>query len=934
VPKAYVSSTFQDLREHRAVAQVVLKRFGYEDVAMEYYVAEDERPLDRCLADVSACDVYIGIFAWRYGFVPDGEQFSITELEYRRAVKEKKPRLLFVVDEEAAWSPKLMDRDRTRIEAFHERVRKDKIVSTFSTPDTLEARLSAALEKRGAKLLEVPGIDVNAYAHFLQRQYNVLDLDALTDPKRDEQLGLQVQAVFVEQNVKENPPPLELPKETWERLVAREEIHADDLPQGITAEMLAEFKSRPSRPVVEVLASPGNRCAIVLGDPGSGKSTLLRYLALSLIQGSPKPRLQPALAGRVPFLVDLKSYTGLRAQNRCDTFFGYFDVLAKQEGCPVTGERLRAHLEAGQPAVVMFDGIDEIFQPAEQEAITKQIIAFADAYSDARVIVTSRIIGYRRALLTNAGFRHFTLQDLNASQVNEFVRQWYTLTLAGRTAEAEARITRIRQSFAASPSIRQLAGNPMLLTIMSIIGKHQELPRERWKLYDHAASVLVQHWDVKKHLAERQLGNDLMDEEDKKELLRRLAYAMQAGEGGLAGNYIHAEELQAVFESYLRERYSLDPARAKITAREIIAQFRERNFILSFYGANLYGFVHRAFLEFFCADAIRVRFEKTKELPPDALKTIFDVRWKQKEWHEVLRLVCGMIGEEFAGEMIGHLTSLGWTETNGSNIRLAVECLQEVRRPEMLPATGRHLLLTLLGFAITVQESKWGEKTQHAWSALESVAEFGSRWPGREAILQWLLHEKRRPPVGALTYAIGRAVAALGHDSPDVRDAIIRHLDGHGVPLDVAVTALAKGWPDRATASILLDPDRHKDFAFKILACSAAAEYLKAVPGVVDRLFSDPDLPDWPVARDLREDPRAVPFLLRLVDDGSSVWRDTAIAALAHHTALPEVRHTLQRVAAKDDQPVFREMASDILTRAGLPITSPPNRKKKPTAPA
>lgn len=39
MPKADVSSTFSDPREHRAIVQVVLKRFGYEDVAMEDYMA-------------------------------------------------------------------------------------------------------------------------------------------------------------------------------------------------------------------------------------------------------------------------------------------------------------------------------------------------------------------------------------------------------------------------------------------------------------------------------------------------------------------------------------------------------------------------------------------------------------------------------------------------------------------------------------------------------------------------------------------------------------------------------------------------------------------------------------------------------------------------------------------------------------------------------
>lgn len=925
MPKAYVSSTFSDLRDHRAIVQVVLKRFGYEDVAMEYYVAEDERPLERCLADVGACDLYVGIFAWRYGFIPDGETLSITELEYQRAVKTKKPRILFIVDEDAAWSPKLMDRDRSHIEAFHERVKKDRMVSKFSTPDTLEGRLSAALENHGAKLLEAPGIDMEAYAKFLRRQYNVLDLDALTDPKRDELLALRVQSVFVEQNAKEDSPPLELPKETWERLVSSDDVHSEDLPKGITEEMLAELKSsygsRPSRPVVEILAAPDHRCSIVLGDPGSGKSTLLRYLTLSLLEGGPHPRLQPALAGRVPFLVDLKSYTGLRAQNRCDTFFGYFDVLAKQEGCPVTGETLREHLQSDRPAVVMFDGIDEIFNPAEQEAVTRQIIALADAYPETRIIVTSRIIGYRRTLLTNAGFRHFTLQDLDESQVTEFVRQWYTLTLGDRAGEAEARIGRIRQSFAASPSIRQLAGNPMLLTIMTIIGKHQELPRERWKLYDHAASVLVQHWDVKKHLADKQLGDDLMDEEDKKELLRRLAYAMQAGEGGLAGNYIHAEELQAVFESYLRERYSFDPARAKITAREIIAQFRERNFILSFYGAKLYGFVHRAFLEFFCADAIRVRFEKTKELPLDALKTIFGTRWKEEEWHEVLRLVCGMIGEEFAGEMIDHLRSLGWEETDGTNIQLAVECLQEVRRPEMLQATGRDLLLTLLDFGMSsAAHKRASHRIVAAATALDKAAQIGVRWPGREVIVVWLSRTADLK-LDVLWLYTGHTIGTLGKGLLEVRQAIVRMVDSCSL-LPLALTALAAGWPDQTTASIVMNPETQRDRAVRSVAPSIAARYLKAVPGVVDQLFSQPNLDDGLVVAYLRDDSRALPHLLRLAKDSSSHWRVSAMNALEHHIAVSEVARTLLHIAQNDEKTTVRETAAAIVNRAGLVLTT------------
>src|ERR1041384_3955289 len=86
VTKVYVSATFLDLQDCRAAVQLALRRLRVEDMAMESYVAEDRRPLERCLADVASCDVYVGIFAWRYGFIPAGYHQSITELEYREAL--------------------------------------------------------------------------------------------------------------------------------------------------------------------------------------------------------------------------------------------------------------------------------------------------------------------------------------------------------------------------------------------------------------------------------------------------------------------------------------------------------------------------------------------------------------------------------------------------------------------------------------------------------------------------------------------------------------------------------------------------------------------------------------------------------------------------------------------------------------------------------
>src|SRR5215216_6145914 len=101
--KVYVSSTFKDLKDYRRVVIETLEQLEHEAKAMEMYVAADERPLDLCLADVARCDLYIGIVAWRYGFIPqenNPEGRSITECELREAMRLGKKCVLFLSDEQ------------------------------------------------------------------------------------------------------------------------------------------------------------------------------------------------------------------------------------------------------------------------------------------------------------------------------------------------------------------------------------------------------------------------------------------------------------------------------------------------------------------------------------------------------------------------------------------------------------------------------------------------------------------------------------------------------------------------------------------------------------------------------------------------------------------------------------------------------------------
>lgn len=856
--KIYVSSTFLDLQEYRAQVERVIRRMGHEDVAMEYYVASDERPVEKCLADVAECDIYLGIYAWRYGWVPNNnnpEKYSITEMEYRQAEKSGKPCFIFLLSEDQPWARKFIDKDTVQIEKLRNDASEKHSCNPFTSHDDLARKVGEAIhswEKKDGYILadgSIAHFDRDAYFNAMRRRFGVIALEGLTPPQREEYLQIQLRSVFVEQNVRENPPPVELPKEVWAKLEREKEIHADDLPEGVTLNDIRRAREayfeKPSRPVLDILTNPVMSRVLILGDPGSGKSTLARFVLLSVLDpegafhssqivslktiaehGTREPELNKEDEGfakrriawtkqfenHLPVLIELRNFAALRADGKCDTFFEFLEYLSKTEGWHLDAAALRHYLQNEKRAVVIFDGLDEIFDPELRERTTLQIVAFADEFQKARILVTSRVIGYRRKILSDALFKHFTLQDLNEEQVSAFVNHWYKLALAERPDEAQERRERILRAFRESPSIRQLAGNPMLLTIMAIIGKHQELPRERWKLYDHAASVLIQHWDVNKHLKNQRIQADFIGEEDKKEFLRRLAFRMQSGEGGLAGNYVLGDELQSEFEAYLKERYNQGSGDATRIARAMIEQFRERNFILSLYGANLYGFVHRAFLEFFVAEAIRFKFEKTREITLDELKNyIYGVHWEDLNWHEVLRLISGMIDERWTGEIIDYLSIgvyLPWPNSIGRvlplNVLLAIRCLGEVRNSGLIAEASSHLLEVLcLLFEVNIS-SEPRDRIREFYAFLRSelipaAEEIGRDWPSRTFFAPWL-RQRRISDYLMMDYKyVGEFIGSIGQGLDDVHEVLLSYLNnslGREAFVVVALYALAKGWHD------------------------------------------------------------------------------------------------------------------------------------------
>ncbi|HKQ54163.1 MAG TPA: DUF4062 domain-containing protein, partial [Pyrinomonadaceae bacterium] len=152
--RVFVSSTFADLKDFRLAVQKSIRRLEATDISMENFGARDERPKDECLRLIAEeSDFFVGIYAHRYGYVPAGEEISITEAEYHAAVAAEVPTLVYLVNEATPWVPEYIDEGeaKERLRQFKKRLNAEHIRATFTTAEDLAAQVAADLGRELAK---------------------------------------------------------------------------------------------------------------------------------------------------------------------------------------------------------------------------------------------------------------------------------------------------------------------------------------------------------------------------------------------------------------------------------------------------------------------------------------------------------------------------------------------------------------------------------------------------------------------------------------------------------------------------------------------------------------------------------------------------------------------------------------------------------------
>jgi formylglycine-generating enzyme required for sulfatase activity/energy-coupling factor transporter ATP-binding protein EcfA2 len=516
------------------------------------------------------------------------------------------------------------------------------------------------------------------YLAYLQQAHQYLDFKGLPQVERIAQ-QLPLDAVYVA--LRARP---EMPKgETWLRVAGRA-WKGEELPDEMK-EMAVSGRAESGEPVLMDQALATAPALVILGDPGAGKSTLLKVLALALARQSQGP---------LPILAPLNAYAAelqKREISLHDFLVRYFGT--RQHKLRNLGPLFDAALTAGQ-AVVLLDGLDEVQTHRGFLARLVQDFAAANIPEPSlseetvpgnRLVVTSRIVGYREAPLVGPRWRTYTLVDFGRQEIERFADRWtlaFEIATHGdsemaRQAAAKER-SELLESIFANPGIERLASNPLLLTILALIKRQGvTLPQRRVELYELYLRTLITAWNKARSLAGRPVGPEL-DYLGTVQVLAPLALWLR--ETNPTAGLVSRTALEEWLTDYYRREWEMARGTARREARHLLDGVRGYSNLLVERGQDQYGFLHLTFEEMLAAKGIAQR----AQLGPQGAVEVILKHLADPGWQETILLSVGALGvvgqqPRAAGQVLQRLCRAELEgEARGQNVIIAGKALLDV----------------------------------------------------------------------------------------------------------------------------------------------------------------------------------------------------------------------------------------------------------------
>ena len=362
---------------------------------------------------------------------------------------------------------------------------------------------------------------------------------------------------------------------------------------------------------------------------------------------------------------------------------------------------------------------------------------------------------------------------------------------------------------------------------------------------------------------------------------------------------------------------------------------RDRNFMLAHLGDHQYAFVHRTFLEYFCARNLRYRLEKTSGFTVADLQSLFREHWHEDEWREVLRLVSGLIGAEHAGKCVSELLTLNAKADRPAAVFRAAECLREIREQGLIKDTrrdARQALLPIMQFDLPFYYEPWSpEAEQVNGIRSRAVQELARGWKDDPDTLPLLKDRAANDDDRVVRRAAVQELARAGQDDPDtlpwLKDRAVN--DDDRVVRQAAVQEFGPRWPWMIPTPSPCSRTAPSTMTTGMCGQAAVQELARAgqddpdtLPLLKDRAVNDDH---WSVrqaavhelARAGKDDPDTLPLLKdRAVNDNDEDVRQAAVQELARSWKDdPDTLPLLKDRAVNDDHWSVRQAAVHELAR-------------------
>ena len=365
---------------------------------------------------------------------------------------------------------------------------------------------------------------------------------------------------------------------------------------------------------------------LVLGKPGAGKTTFLKYIAMQCIAGEFQNN-------KVPFFVNLRDFAHDNQQLNIVEYLANLlpsDRMQLFDGRnPV--EIVRLLLQQGR-CLILLDGLDEV-RKEDTDRINREIRNAADEFDRSQFFITCRIAAQEYVF---ERFAEVEVADFDDLQIQTFAINWFRARFGSQGDNSfEPRLKRFKQRLQEDPAIRELASNPLLLTLMCFVfSEHGEFPTRRADLYEQGVNILLRRWD-----ASRNIGRDVLyqylDVQRREDLLSFVAFqTFSRGELILQGSRI-----RNYISDYLRNLRNLDSEIQGEDSEVVLKSIEAQHGLLVKRATDVYSFSHLTLQEYFVAREINLTNQPEKQRK---LLKLLAEKFSDSRWREVLLLMMEM----------------------------------------------------------------------------------------------------------------------------------------------------------------------------------------------------------------------------------------------------------------------------------------------------